>query len=145
MLKDERVCLDCDPGWKFFKNSNTNTSKCYRYVTRKTDWADAVKVCESESEHSSSMLASIPDQATNEFLYELVASVNYEWTWTGGHQDSNAEWVWLDGSKIYWFNWFKGEPNDAGTNCLVFNYDGGFWADDSPTKFQRPLLCQYDP
>ena len=149
ILKEVCLDLDCDSGWTIFKNPITNTHKCYRYVTRKTDRNDAVKVCESESHHSSSMLVSIPDQETNSFLLELVTSVKADWTWTGGHQDSNDEWVWLDGSKVTYFNWASGEPNDAGANedYLIFNYGGtnGVWSDDTPTKFQRPSLCQYDP
>ena len=97
------------------------------------------------------MLASIPDQATNDFLLNLVLSINPEgdWTWTGGHQDSNDQWVWLDGSKITYFNWAEGEPNDAGTDedYLIFNYGGlfGVWSDDTPVKFRRSSFCQYDP
>ena len=95
------------------------------------------------------MLVSIPDQQTNKFLLKLVTSVDPTWTWTGGHQDSNDEWRWLDGSKVTYFNWAKGEPNNAGKgeDYLVFNYGGtdGLWSDDPSTKFKRSSLCQYDP
>ena len=94
------------------------------------------------------MLVSIPDQQTNKFLLKLVTSVDPTWTWTGGHQDSNDDWVWLDGSKVTYFNWYLGEPNDAGSDedYLIFNYGlNGLWSDDSPSKFQRHSLCQYDP
>ena len=130
----------CDSGWKLLKHTN----KCYRlFATPKTTWHEAVKVCQSGSKHPSSRLVSIPDRTTNEFLRTLVN----DWTWTGGHQDSSGTWVWLGGSRITYFNWHRGEPNNAGANedYLIFNYGGqGLWSDDPPSKFKRSALCQYD-
>ena len=140
-LKTNQKCvnLGCASGWKYFKH----THKCYRFFITKTNWHEAVKVCQSASSRPSS-LVSIPDNKTNTFLFPLAT--NY-WTWTGGHQDSNNTWIWLDGSKVTWFNWAKGEPNNAGKNedYLVFNYDGaGRWSDDPSSKHKRGSLCQYD-
>ena len=133
------VNLGCASGWKYFRH----TQKCYRFFPTKSNWQDAVYFCQSASSRPSS-LVSIPDNKTNTFLHSLTT----DWTWTGGHQDSSDTWIWLDESKVTWFNWFQGEPNNACENedYLIFNYGGaGRWSDDPPSKIKRGSLCQYEP
>jgi len=131
----------CAPGWIFFRH----TKKCYRVLPSKNTWYEAVKDCKSASLRPSS-LVSITDKTTNNFLHSLAK--DDEEYWTGGHQDSSHSWIWLDESKLTYFNWHIGEPNNAGASedYLIFNYGGkGLWSDDPPSKFKRASLCQYDP
>ena len=57
----------CHPGWSYFPK----TERCYKYYSEKKTWPDARFFCRREAFQLGSDvgdLASIPDQATQDFL-----------------------------------------------------------------------------
>ena len=107
-------------------------------------WRKALKSCESASKNPSSTLASIPDKATNVFLGNLT----WDLFWTGGHQNSDEDWVWTDGSPWTGFtNWGKDQPDNWKDNEHFlesnFAYYPGVW-NDVHEDIKRVSVCQYD-
>ena len=53
-------------------------------------------------------------------------------TWIGGTDAANeGTWVLPDGNAMTYFNWYTGEPNNAGgdEDCIVFDGSSGVWWD----------------
>ena len=95
-------------------------------------------------DQSNGDLASIPDQATNEFLTTLSTDISYI-----GASDAESEgtWKWSDGTPWGFQNWAPGEPNNVGgrQNFASINHmDVGLWDDNFETD-TRPFFCQYGP
>ena len=86
-------------------------------------------------------LASIPDQATNEFLTTLSTDISYI-----GASDAESEgtWKWTDGTTWGYESWFGGGPNNANNQDYgTINYGGaGLW-DDQHDWHAQPFFCQY--
>ena len=131
-----------DPWWTYLETTN----KCYRHDQTKRSWSDALKSCKSSN--PSSTLASVHDNATNDFLTDL--SGGKDWTWLGGYQDDKETWHWVDGSRWTGYNnWGPGQPDNAGPapleDHLGPNFPGrGQWNDFSDTKHPQGSICQYN-
>eukprot|EP00933_Yihiella_yeosuensis_P023147 TRINITY_DN18075_c0_g2_i1.p1 TRINITY_DN18075_c0_g2~~TRINITY_DN18075_c0_g2_i1.p1 ORF type:complete len:354 (-),score=36.96 TRINITY_DN18075_c0_g2_i1:171-1232(-) len=95
-------------------------SSCYLLDKNvgKSDWYKAKKKCEA---FSGGYLVKIDDQAENDFVFEMCDKL-HDGCFIGLHQPSGGtgefDWVWTDGSKPSYTNWWKGdawsEPNDSG-------------------------------
>ena len=74
-------------------------------------------------------LASVPDQATNDFLTTLTTDL----VWIGGNDiDTEGTWVWSDGTPWNYDSWRPGEPTNTNgeEDGLVLNYgETGLWND----------------
>ena len=131
----------CPLEWKYF----SNTDKCYKLNSDKMSWKKALKTCQNSSPNPTSTLVSIPDSETNEFL----ATLTWDLFWTGGHQNSDDDWVWSDGSQWMWHKWHKqsGQPDNwKGIEHFLesnFGYMPGFW-NDAPENKELVSVCQYD-
>lgn len=77
-----------------------------------------------------SHLVKIETKAENDYLTDL--HLDHE-SWIGAN-DIGTEGLfrWLDGSKIGFSNWKRGEPNNNGNEDCVHlgNYGHGLWNDD---------------
>ena len=90
----------CASGWVFHAYSG----KCYRHISAKMDWNDALESCKSANINRKISLASIPDSITNKFLTTLTQ----ERAWTGGFKKSDGTWAWSDGAQWGYTNWASG-------------------------------------
>ena len=103
----------------------------------KLSWNDAEQECQSFGGN----LASIPNEATNNFLNNLREK---RFRWIGGYDfNTGGEWKWSDGSPWSYTNWNKGYPmNTEGKDYLSMFADGD-WGDfhDAQLRF----ICQYTP
>ena len=126
----------CSPGWSYFPN----TGRCYKHFPESRIWVNARSFCLTVVQTNGD-LASIPDQATNEFLTTLSTDKSYI-----GASDAETEgtWKWTDGTPWSFENWGPGQPSGP-QNFATVNYNGvGLW-DDEYENVPRPYFCQYDP
>ena len=130
----------CEEGWTKFDH----TGKCYKLITSRNFWTNALSACKSLVSDPSSTLASIPDQTTSDFLITLSPSSS---VWVGGFRNSDGQWVWSDGSLINYTNWGAGQPN----NCcgglqdyvVFYPFSQGKWNDLKESR-RKMAVCQYD-
>ena len=93
----------CPPGWQGFDGG-----KCFKYYSSKKTWTEALRSCQQCSSNPTSTLASVPDSATNDFIVSMISG----FVWIGGHLNSAKRWVWSDGTRWSYQNWFTHEPNN---------------------------------
>lgn len=97
-------------------------------------------------------LASISSAAENDFVANKMAGGNR--AFIGGAKINGKEgaerWIWVDGTKWGYTNWYKGEPNNwkgNGENVLVINHFGQRkWNDginSNSNKEKFTYVCQY--
>ena len=117
---------------------------CYKYDSTNKTWSEANDAC-MESNPQTGFLASVHDNATNDFLTSLTGGS--EWTWVGGYQEGD-QWYWSDGSEWTGYNnWGPGQPDKLWGNDdhLGLNYPGtGHW-NDFAGDYPQGSICQYDP
>ena len=127
----------CSPGWTHF----LNTDRCYKHFPESRTWVDARSFCLSVAQTNGD-LASIPDQATNDFLTTLSTDKSYI-----GASDAETEgtWRWADGTTWGYESWKEGEPNNINNQDYgTINHRGaGLWDDESETV-SFPFFCQHD-
>ena len=144
-VSDLKECNSvCSQGWTYFPG----TGRCYKYHSEKKKWQEARRVCQSNSAGTGE-LASIPDQATNDFLKHLPSVVGV--TWVGGtdsvdhgaHGSSEGNLKWSDGSVWGYQSWGSGQPSDTNSRNDYLAFNAGSW-DDLGYGDVLPFLCQYD-
>ena len=129
----------CAVGWTKFDH----TEKCYKMITSRNSWTSALSACKAAVSAPSATLASIPDQATNDFLMTVSS---FSSVWIGGFKNSDGQWAWADGSQMTFINWGGGQPNNCcnGRQDYVVFYPfwNGKWNDLKENRRKR-ALCQY--
>ena len=78
----------------------------YRVYYENVSWDRARRRCAELGGH----LAVVDSKAEDEFL----ASISRSHVWLGAtDEETEGEWLWLDGSRLTYSNWDAGEPNNA--------------------------------
>ena len=111
---------------------------CYKLNRWRETWKAARNFCRNKDGD----LVSIKDQQTNEFIVSLGPPNGK--LLLGGHDETEGEWKWSDGSHMVYSNWNNGEPNNkngAEDNLIINNRDGGKWA-DVPENTKAWFFCQ---
>ena len=133
------------------------TGKCYRTTDNKSlTREDALRECQKSD--STANFATILDEPTNSFVqsiidyayddyvyvdyYDYYDKELYTMTWIG-LEKVNGEWVWPDGTKAIYTNWFPQQPSGNGPFTEIDIWSGK-WNDIS-SSYERDALCQYDP
>merc|ERR1739842_20097 len=106
----------CEDGWTPFARNQ----KCYKWFSEMLTWDGAKDECSSTF---SSILVSIPDEETNNFLVTL----SEQKSWTGGRRnelDPNR-WEWLDGTAFSFTKWNGNQPDNTGNleNRIEINFN----------------------
>jgi len=102
------------------------------------NYASAQELCSSYGAH----VVTIGSGLENFFVSSLVTPVDHVWL---GFTDSENEddWLWEDGSEVYYTNWASGEPNDAGgEDCAEMYVSSADWNDISCTDTNY-VVCEY--
>ena len=78
---------------------------------------------------------------TNAFIQSLISA--RKWSWIG-LEKVNGDWVWPDGTKASFTNWFPGQPSGDGNYVSMFadNTGSARWNDLS-SSHKRKAVCQY--
>ena len=131
--------LVCEPGWTLFEP----TGKCYRKYSNGKNWTEARSACQEEEENGD--LASIPNQATNDFMLSLFQNHNAK-KWIGGYDyDEDGVWKWTDGTPWQFRNWDTDQPSNEGDkDHLAINLKSAKWLDMKITA-KLHFICQYKP
>ena len=100
------------------------------------NWTDAEDFCKEKGAH----LASVTSSTINDYILEGKAIRNIPHLWVGG-TDAEIEdvWKWTDGSAWEFTFWGPGEPNNFGTQCLVY-HPSNTW-DDRTCFWEDKFLC----
>ena len=65
--------------------------------------------------------------------------------WIGLHRDprDKSRWIWVDGTRVSYSHWDRGEPNNAGGNegCGYMFPPSGKW-NDAPCHVSLHYLCE---
>jgi len=123
----------CPAGWLEYGPQN----KCFRFFGTKTSWLKA----QSDCRNNGGDLASIEDQATNDFVSGTVLagvsdSSHYHQVFIGGWQyEENGygadKWAWVDGVRQFsdnWANWADNQVDDEGVeNCMSMMLYNDAW------------------
>ena len=109
-------------------------------------WAEARSSCQANAPQNGD-LASVPDQATSDFLSTLTTEI----AWIGGHWTEEDGWTWSDGTPWGFESWHPGEPNNWGgipEDYIATNFgSAGEW-NDFPMEGSTAhpvvgFICQY--
>ena len=110
---------------------------CYKISSRAVNWTTAKTACEALG----SKLAMVKSQSE---LQALVQKVRRN-VWIGLHRDprDKSRWIWVDGTRVSYSHWYKGEPNNSGGNedCGHMFPPAGKW-NDAPCYSSHHYLCE---
>uniref|UniRef100_A0AAV2L344 C-type lectin domain-containing protein n=1 Tax=Knipowitschia caucasica TaxID=637954 RepID=A0AAV2L344_KNICA len=107
----------CENGWTPFD------SRCYKFFNRKSSWMDAETSCLRVGAN----LVSVHSLEENTFIGDLIfkATGSNTGTWLGGTDAVvNNRWMWSDGTRWDFEQWFTDEPNnrDGREEGLMINF-----------------------
>ncbi|XP_069490132.1 lectin-like isoform X2 [Ambystoma mexicanum] len=137
--KSSHSCY-CAPGWNCRFNNN------YKYIKNAMSWIDAEFYCQNL--YQGAHLASILSEDENDFLKEITFqhTHSYPIIWIGASDCyKDRFFVWTDGSKLNYKNWFPGEPNNNNGReaCVNYNFNSpGLWNDEH-CEVKFPFICKY--
>jgi hypothetical protein len=96
----------------------------YLVVVKTVTWHEAKKQCEDMGGH----LVIITSKAENSFVSRLS---DFQSTFIGcTDENKEGDWRWVDGTRVTWKNWAKGEPNNNGKEHYGELHDtDGVWND----------------
>ncbi|XP_070555870.1 uncharacterized protein [Ptychodera flava] len=93
------------------------------------------------------MLVEIPNAETQALVEDLITgATSYDYFYMGFRRNSvnDDTWEFINGTRVKYFNWESGEPNDNDNECAVFSRDHGYkWLDFS-CDGGAGFICQYD-
>ena len=103
-------------------------------------WKEARRTCQANAPGEGD-LASIHDQATNDFLHTLTT----EYSFIGGTDEgSEGVWRWSDGTPWDYENWSRGQPDNLkGSQHYLLMFSTGKW--DDGWDGAHPFICQLTP
>ncbi|XP_076581677.1 galactose-specific lectin nattectin-like [Chaetodon auriga] len=105
----------CPYGWSRFGK------QCYVFIDSPKSWVEAEGYCLFEGAN----LASIHSYEESHYVQSLTRSHTYDFpeTWIGGHDAVHHWfWMWSDGSKFNYENWYKDCNTERTEHCVKMNY-----------------------
>ncbi len=116
------------------------------------DWKTAEAYCEKYG----GTLASMPYESYWKMFMEKFGLPDKRCYWIGMYSpQKNGQYVWVDGSAVFFVNWAMGEPNalirgNQVQSCVLINSNkmGGLWSDEFCTDTTcngQPIgyICEY--
>jgi hypothetical protein len=132
-------------------DASTFRGHSYKFFAEIVTWQEAKRHCEQMGGH----LPTIANEAENKFIFDLVSKQlvkfsAFDGIWLGATDDqSEGDWRWIDGSRLTFAKWYRGEPDNAsGIEDYMFMWlaRSGAWTDEaeSPKKATSYLVCEWD-
>ena len=115
---------------------------CFKVHSNPLNWTLAKSACEALG----SSLAVLNSKAKSREFPQLLNSAGASklW-WIGLYRDPKNErqWLWVDGSILFFTSWDTGEPNNSGSNedCVEFRMTSEKW-NDKPCHYSLPYICE---
>jgi len=127
---------DCSCNVEFYDG------RSYLFCEDPLSWDDAQAFCEDYG-HSLSVLS---DADEEEWVNEVADSYSTQKWWFGfNDQDTEGDWVWVDGSDVTYTNWAGREPNNVGRgeDCAQLNrYHPDLGWNDEPCSRAFRYVCE---
>ncbi|KAL9968058.1 hypothetical protein ACROYT_G026384 [Oculina patagonica] len=132
----------CRNNWIHFQGS------CYKLFSNNVNWMNWT-AAKSACEALGSKLVSINSRAEQQAIGANVTSNNWFSAWIGLYRDPQDywSWLWVDGSRPNYTNWYPGEPNNLGGEGCGEIYPQSYewkWNDLSCYLHNRPYICETD-
>ena len=113
---------------------------CYKFSTGTLNWNAAKSACEALG----SKLVVVNSQAEQQ---ALTSKITYDaGTWLGFHRNprDKSRWLWVDGSRLTYTNWYSGEPNSLREECAEIypKKHGWKWNDQSCSASSVRYICE---
>lgn len=134
--------LTCPPDWLVFNRS------CYYISTRSMSWPDSQTWCKEKGGH----LAIIHTAEEQTFVWNQLPRGHWNAYWFGiSDETAEADWLWVDGTKLVGGFWEEGEPNnhideDCGyivkTRKLERKAVSSWY--DAPCQMYWPFICEIE-
>ncbi|XP_015226382.1 PREDICTED: ladderlectin-like [Cyprinodon variegatus] len=105
----------CPYGWSSFGY------RCFLFIDTPKTWTEAEFYCQFEGAN----LASVHSDEENHFIQSLTRGNTHSFpqTWIGGSDAIQLNlWMWSDGSKFHYENWFNDNHEKKDARCLKMNY-----------------------
>ncbi|XP_069801409.1 perlucin-like protein [Dendropsophus ebraccatus] len=129
----ESICPVWLGGWSRIGSS------CYYVSEETTTWDEARDKCYQMN----SILVMVKDKAESETLKKLYKSQGRYWLGLKRDPENIQTWKWLDGTKVTYSAWDKGEPNNDHNNehCAEVIGEVNLW-NDYPCSLNRQYICE---
>lgn len=115
------------------------SGKWYKLYQEKRNWDVALEKCKNDG----GRLVTIPDEATNQFVFALAGGTA---VWLGATDRAvEGQWIWPDGAAMTFRNFNDDQPNDRtnkARNCLMM-LKNGFWDDVHGKGLSMAYLCEW--
>ena len=131
-----------DPDYEF-----TFQGHEYKLYNNALPWREAYKFCEQQGGH----LATINSEEEQTFIYNIIKNKSTRsYTWLGAtdwYEEGN--WKWITGSKIVYYNWADGEPNNNYDEDFLMIYNNsGKWNDGTDIYYSDTkaysFICEFE-
>ncbi|XP_041840567.1 galactose-specific lectin nattectin [Melanotaenia boesemani] len=124
----------CPYGWSRFEE------RCFIFVDNPKSWLEAEVFCQFDEAN----LASIHSDEENHFVQSLIRenTNNFPETWIGGNDGMHPGfWMWSDGSKFHYDNWYSDDNDEETERCLRMNYQYGLKWSATHCDDALPFVC----
>lgn len=122
----------------------------YKVFQEQLSWREAKARCELMNGH----LAIITSKAENDFLTQLAIKTlkgrkQLDSLWLGATDEvTEGLWLWVDGSRMNYRNWFKMQPNNKNSeeHYLILFLEQNAWCDQPNQSAQHRTFfaCEWD-
>ncbi|XP_054876256.1 ladderlectin-like [Poeciliopsis prolifica] len=129
--------LRCPYGWTRFGR------RCFLFIDTPKTWPEAEFYCQFEEAN----LASVHSYEENRFIQTFTRGDTHSFpeTWIGGTDAIHLDfWMWSDGSKFDYENWYNDDHNETEERCLKMNYHYTLKWSAAPCDHYLPFVCSKD-
>ncbi|XP_021166230.2 ladderlectin [Fundulus heteroclitus] len=127
----------CPHGWSSFGY------RCFLFIDTPKTWPGAEFYCQFEGAN----LASVHSYEENHFIQTLTRGDTHSFpeTWIGGTSAIHPDlWMWSDGSRFQYENWYDGDHHEKDGCCLKTNYYYTLKWSAAPCNHTLPFVCSKD-
>ncbi|XP_034470938.1 galactose-specific lectin nattectin-like [Hippoglossus hippoglossus] len=133
--------VECGMGYSCPSGWSNYAERCFSFIDSPKMWAEAEIYCQFDGAN----LASIHSYEENRFVMSLTRGDTHDFpeTWIGGVAPVlPGHWLWTDGSKFNYENWFNHHDiNNPNETCLKMNYGYDFKWFTNSCSASYPFVC----